>query len=150
MGSVAEDVRRFVLDGLGAVEVDIPAAGVCELGQHLAVHDGVGAALIWHFGFETLTAAPPAFADVRRGNLRLLLSGPKSSAGRPMADGARPGPGGWNRVHFVTVDLDSEIGRLRAEGVRFRNEVVTGPGGRQILVEDPSGNLIELFQPAGP
>ena len=102
-----------------------------------------------HFGFETLTAAPPAFADVRRGNLRLLLSGPASSAGRPMADGARPGPGGWNRVHFITPDLDGEITRLKAEGVKFRNEVVSGPGGRQILVEDPSGNLIELFQPAG-
>lgn len=102
-----------------------------------------------HFGFEKLTAALPAFADVRRGNLRLLLSGPQSSAGRPMPDGARPGPGGWNRIHFVTSDLDTEISRLKADGVRFRNEVVTGPGGRQILVEDPSGNLIELFQPAG-
>jgi catechol 2,3-dioxygenase-like lactoylglutathione lyase family enzyme len=102
-----------------------------------------------HFGFETLTAALPAFADVRRGNLRLLLSGPQSSAGRPMPDGDQPGPGGWNRIHFVTSDLDAEVSRLKAEGVRFRNKVVTGPGGRQILVEDPSGNLIELFQPAG-
>jgi catechol 2,3-dioxygenase-like lactoylglutathione lyase family enzyme len=65
-----------------------------------------------------------------------------------MPDGARPGPGGWNRIHFVTSDLDSEIARLRSAGVRFRNDVVSGPGGRQILVEDPSGNLIELFQPA--
>ena len=101
-----------------------------------------------HFGFETNTAAPPAFADVTRGHLRLLLSGRTSSAGRPMPDGAQPGPGGWNRIHFVTSDLEREISRLESAGVRFRNEVVSGPGGRQILVEDPSGNLVELFQPA--
>src|SRR6476659_10018134 len=101
-----------------------------------------------HLGFQTRTAAFPAFADVSRGNLRLLLSGPASSAGRPMPDGARPGPGGWNRIHFVTADLDAEIARLRSAGVPFRNDVVSGPGGRQILIEDPSGNLIELFQPA--
>ena len=101
-----------------------------------------------HFGFQAQTSALPAFADVTRGNLRLLLSGPASSAGRPMPDGAQPRPGGWNRIHFVTADLDAEIDRLRAAGVRFRNEVVSGPGGRQILLEDPSGNPIELFQPA--
>jgi catechol 2,3-dioxygenase-like lactoylglutathione lyase family enzyme len=101
-----------------------------------------------HFGFQAQTTTLPAFADVTKGNLRLLLSGPSSSAGRPMPDGARPGPGGWNRVHFVTADLDGEIDRLKAAGVQFRNDVVTGPGGRQILVQDPSGNLIELFQPA--
>jgi catechol 2,3-dioxygenase-like lactoylglutathione lyase family enzyme len=101
-----------------------------------------------HFGFTQQTSALPAFADVSRGNLRLLLAGPDSSAGRPMPDGARPRPGGWNRIHFVVDDLETEIGRLEAEGVRFRNEVVTGPGGKQILVEDPSGNLVELFQPA--
>lgn len=102
-----------------------------------------------HFGFEVLSSAAPAFADVRRGNLRLLLSGPASSAGRAMPDGARPGPGGWNRIHFVCEDIDTEIARLRDAGVPFRNEMVTGPGGRQILVQDPAGNLIELFQPAG-
>jgi catechol 2,3-dioxygenase-like lactoylglutathione lyase family enzyme len=102
-----------------------------------------------HFGFEVLTSAAPAFADVRRGNLRLLLSGPASSAGRPMPDGARPEPGGWNRIHFVCEDIETEIARLRAAGVPFRNDVVTGPGGQQILVQDPAGNLIELFQPAG-
>jgi catechol 2,3-dioxygenase-like lactoylglutathione lyase family enzyme len=101
-----------------------------------------------HFGFQVQTSALPAFADVTKGNLRLLLSGPASSAGRPMPDGARPRPGGWNRIHFVTADLDAEIDRLRAAGVRFRNQVVSGPGGRQILLEDPSGNPIELFQPA--
>jgi catechol 2,3-dioxygenase-like lactoylglutathione lyase family enzyme len=101
-----------------------------------------------HFGFEPLTAFPPAFADVARGNLRLLLSGPTSSAGRAMADGEVPGPGGWNRIHLVLDDLDAEVARLREEGVPFRNDVVEGPGGRQILAVDPSGNLIELFEPA--
>jgi catechol 2,3-dioxygenase-like lactoylglutathione lyase family enzyme len=101
-----------------------------------------------HFGFEPWGPSSPAFAAVTRGNLRLLLSGPQSSAGRPMPDGAKPGPGGWNRIHFVHPDLDAEITRLRKEGVPFRNDVVTGPGGKQILVEDPSGNLVELFQPA--
>jgi catechol 2,3-dioxygenase-like lactoylglutathione lyase family enzyme len=101
-----------------------------------------------HLGFTPLSTAFPAFADVARGNLRLLLSGPASSAGRPMTDGARPGPGGWNRIHLLTDDLAGEIARLQAEGVRFRNDVVTGPGGSQVLIVDPSGNLIELFQPA--
>lgn len=102
-----------------------------------------------HLGFEVRTNAAPAFADVIRGNLRLLLSGPASSAGRPMADGAKPGPGGWNRIHFIVEDLAAEIARLGEEGLEFRNEMVTGPGGSQILLLDPSGNVIELFQPAG-
>jgi catechol 2,3-dioxygenase-like lactoylglutathione lyase family enzyme len=101
-----------------------------------------------HLGFAVRTSSLPAFADVARGNLRLLLSGPASSAGRPMPDGARPGPGGWNRIHLITSDLGAEVERLKGEGVRFRNDVVTGPGGSQILIEDPAGNLIELFQPA--
>ena len=99
-------------------------------------------------GFELLTNASPAFADVQRGNLRLLLAGPKSSAGRPMPDGATPGPGGWNRIHFIVDDIDGEVTRLRGLGARFRNEIVEGPGGKQILLLDPSGNVIELFQPA--
>ncbi|HEX5938373.1 MAG TPA: VOC family protein [Actinomycetota bacterium] len=99
-------------------------------------------------GFELLTNASPAFADVRRGNLRLLLAGPKSSAGRPMPDGTKPGPGGWNRIHFIVDDIDAEVARLRDTGGTFRNDVVTGPGGKQILLEDPSGNVVELFQPA--
>jgi len=101
-----------------------------------------------HFGFSVLNAFGPAFADVQRGNLRLLLSGPQSSAARPMADGERPGPGGWNRIHFIVEDLDAEIARLTAAGVAFRNDVVKGPGGSQVLALDPSGNLVELFQPA--
>jgi catechol 2,3-dioxygenase-like lactoylglutathione lyase family enzyme len=102
-----------------------------------------------HLGFELRTSAAPAFADVTLGNLRLLLSGPASSAGRPMPDGATPGPGGWNRIHLIVADITSEVARLRDTGLRFRNDIVTGPGGSQILLEDPSGNVIELFQPAG-
>jgi catechol 2,3-dioxygenase-like lactoylglutathione lyase family enzyme len=101
-------------------------------------------------GFEVLTSAAPAFADVKRGNLRLLLSGPASSAGRPMPDGAKPGPGGWNRVHFIVDDIGAEVARLRDAGAQFRNDVLEGPGGKQILLQDPSGNVIELFQPAAP
>jgi catechol 2,3-dioxygenase-like lactoylglutathione lyase family enzyme len=98
--------------------------------------------------FEILTSAAPAFADIKRGNLRLLLSGPASSAGRPMADGTKPGPGGWNRIHFLVDDLDAEVAGLRDAGARFRNDIVEGPGGKQILLQDPSGNVVELFQPA--
>src|SRR5204862_7341630 len=100
-------------------------------------------------GFELLTSAAPAFADVKRGNLRLLLAGPASSAGRPMPDGRKPGPGGWNRIHFIVDDIDADVSRLREAGATFRNDIVTGPGGKQILLEDPSGNVVELFQPAG-
>jgi catechol 2,3-dioxygenase-like lactoylglutathione lyase family enzyme len=100
------------------------------------------------FGFRPGHNASPAFAEVIRGNLRLLLAGPKSSAGRPMPDGRQPGPGGWNRIHFVVDDIAGEVERLSAAGVSFRNEIISGPGGRQILVDDPSGNPIELFQPA--
>jgi catechol 2,3-dioxygenase-like lactoylglutathione lyase family enzyme len=99
-------------------------------------------------GFELLTSASPAFADVKRGNLRLLLAGPESSAGRPMPDGRKPGPGGWNRIHFVVDNIEADVRRLRDAGATFRNDVVTGPGGKQILLEDPSGNVVELFQPA--
>jgi catechol 2,3-dioxygenase-like lactoylglutathione lyase family enzyme len=102
-----------------------------------------------HFGFTVRSSAAPAFADVVRGSLRLLLSGPKSSAGRPMPDGRTPEPGGWNRIHFVVEDIAADVERLRAAGLTFRNEIIRGPGGQQILLEDPSGNPIELFQPAG-
>jgi len=102
-----------------------------------------------HFGFELGHNASPAFAEVIRGRLRLLLAGPKSSAGRPMPDGRKPEPGGWNRIHFVVDDIAAEVERLRTAGLSFRNEIVSGPGGQQILVDDPSGNPIELFQPAG-
>jgi len=100
-----------------------------------------------HLDFTVLTSFP-AFADVERGNLRLLLSGPKSSAARPMTDGAQPIPGGWNRIHLIVEDLEAEIARLEAAGVPFRNDAITGPGGAQALVVDPAGNFVELFQPA--
>jgi catechol 2,3-dioxygenase-like lactoylglutathione lyase family enzyme len=102
-----------------------------------------------HFGFTLRMSAAPAFADVVRGNLRLLLSGPKSSAGRPMPDGRTPEPGGWNRMHFIVGDIASEVERLRDAAITFRNDIISGPGGQQILLEDPAGNPIELFQPAG-
>jgi catechol 2,3-dioxygenase-like lactoylglutathione lyase family enzyme len=113
--------------------------------------DDVDAAIAFYtkfLDFEVLTSFGPAFADVQRGNLRLLLAGPTSSAGRPMPDGATPGPGGWNRIHLIVDDLTSEVDRLRAAGAPFRNDIVEGPGGKQILLQDPSGNVVELFEPA--
>ena len=113
--------------------------------------DDVDAAIAFyttHFGFTVRSNAAPAFADIVRGPLRILLSGPKSSAGRPMPDGRQPGPGGWNRIHFIVEDIETEVARLRAAGVTFRNDIVSGPGGKQILLDDPSGNPIELFQAA--
>lgn len=114
---------------------------VSDVDEAIAFYTGL-------LGFEVLTSAAPAFADVQRGNLRLLLSGPASSAGRAMPDGASPGPGGWNRIHFVVDDLDAEVKRLREQGATFRNEIIRGPGGKQILLLDPSGNVVELFEPA--
>jgi catechol 2,3-dioxygenase-like lactoylglutathione lyase family enzyme len=111
--------------------------------------DDVEAAIAFYvdlFDFTLLSNQAPAFADVARGNLRLLLSGPRSSAARPMPDGRQPTPGGWNRIHFVVDDLASEVERLRAAGVTFRNDIIRGPGGSQIVLDDPSGNPIELFQ----
>src|SRR5213083_3688440 len=108
--------------------------------------DDVDAAVAFYtryFGFTVRSNAAPAFADVVRGPLRLLLSGPKSSAGRPMPDGRQPVPGGWNRIHFIVDDIHAEVDRLRQAGVAFRNDLVTGPGGRQIVLDDPSGNPIE-------
>ena len=116
------------------------------------VHDVDAAVAFYtrHLGFTLLSSASPAFADVTRGALRLLLSGEASSAGRAMPDGRRPAPGGWTRIQLVVDDIGAEVERLRAAGVTFRNDVVTGPGGKQILIEDPSGNLVELFQPREP
>ncbi|HTK98581.1 MAG TPA: VOC family protein [Pseudomonadales bacterium] len=113
--------------------------------------DDVGAALTFyttHLGFKELTNFSPAFADVVRGPLRLLLSGPASSAARPMPDGRQPRAGGWNRIHLLVDDIESEVARLRDAGVPFRSDIVRGPGGAQIVLDDPSGNPIELFQPA--
>src|SRR5262245_63468330 len=113
--------------------------------------DDVEAALAFyttHLGFTVISKTLPAFADVTRGDLRLLLSAPTSSAGRPMPDGRQPVPGGWNRIHLIVDDIEAEVARLRAGGVPFRNDIIKGPGGSQVLIDDPSGNPIELFQPA--
>ena len=113
--------------------------------------DDVGAAIKFytqHLGFTLEHDAAPAFASITRGNLRLLLSGEKSSGRRPLLDGTRPVPGGWNRIELVVSDLTAEVARLRSAGVKFRrDDILSGPGGSQAWVEDPSGNLIELFQP---
>jgi catechol 2,3-dioxygenase-like lactoylglutathione lyase family enzyme len=111
----------------------------------------VGAAVEFYvslLGFEQIQRYGPAMAIVRRGDLDLWLAGPTSSAARAMPDGRAPQPGGWNRVVIETDDVDALAGRLRAAGASFRNDIVGGPGGRQILVDDPSGNPIELFEPA--
>jgi len=113
--------------------------------------DDVDQAVVFYtkvLAFEVLNNFAPAFADVARGNLRLLLSGPTSSAGRPMPDGVKPGPGGWNRIHLIVDDIDGEVARLHDAGARFRNDIIEGPGGRQVLIQDPSCNMVELFQPA--
>ena len=112
--------------------------------------DDVEAAIAFyttHLGFEPRMSALPAFADVVRGRLRLLLSGPRSSAGRTLPDGRTPEPGGWNRIHLLVDDLAAEVERLEAEGVTFRSDIVSGPGGQQIVLDDPAGNPVELFQP---
>jgi predicted enzyme related to lactoylglutathione lyase len=113
------------------------------------VVDDVPAAIEFYttqLGFTVRMSAAPAFADVVRGPLRLLLSGPASSGAR--ATPADSSAAGRNRIHLVVTDLDAEIARLAGAGVAFRTDVVSGPGGRQILLADPAGNLVELFQPA--
>ena len=99
-------------------------------------------------GFEPGVDKRPAFAVVLRDDLVLWLAGPASSAARPMPDGRRPEPGGWNRIVIEVADSAAAIAPLRAAGVPFRNKVVVGPGGKQILVEDPDGNLVEVFEPS--
>jgi catechol 2,3-dioxygenase-like lactoylglutathione lyase family enzyme len=127
-------------------------AGSEQFGSIRYLVDDVDPAVAFYvgqLGFSLRADVRPAFAELVRGSLRLLLSGPASTAGRPMPDGRTPAPGGWNRIHLVVDDLDAQARRLRAAGVVFRNDVVTGPGGRQVLIDDSSGNPVELFEPAG-
>ncbi len=102
-----------------------------------------------HFGFSPEGPQSPAFSAVRNGNLLLLLSGAASSAARPMPDGRVPEPGGWTRFQVIVDDIEAEAAKLRAAGITFRNEIIRGPGGAQTVLDDPSGNPVELFQPAG-
>jgi glyoxylase I family protein len=99
-------------------------------------------------GFKLQQQMGPAFASVAKGDLTLWLSGPQSSGARPMPDGRRPEPGGWNRLVLEVEDLPSRVAEMKQAGVHFRNEIVVGPGGKQILVEDPDGNPVEFFEPA--
>ena len=101
-----------------------------------------------NLGFKLDQQMGPAFAFVSKGDLTLWLSGPQSSAARPMPDGRRPEPGGWNRFALTVENLPAFVASLKQAGLRFRNEIVTGPGGKQIVLEDPDGNPIELFEPA--
>ena len=117
------------------------------------ISDDVDAAVgfyVERLGFNVEMRGGPAFAMLSRGDLRLLLNAPGAGgAGQPMPDGRGPQPGGWNRIQIEVSDLEREVEALRAAGTSFRNDIVTGRGGSQILLEDPSGNPIELFQPAG-
>jgi glyoxylase I family protein len=99
-------------------------------------------------GFRLEQKMSPAFARVSSGDLTLWLAGPQSSAARPMPDGRRPEPGGWNRFVIEVEDLPARVAEMRQTGMCFRNEIVVGPGGKQILLEDPDGNPVELFEPA--
>ena len=114
------------------------------------VHDVEAAFAFYtgHLGFQVVQHMGTAFASVSKGDLTLWLAGPQSSAGRPMPDGRRPEPGGWNRLVIEVEDLSATVERMKKDGVRFRNDIVIGVGGNQILAEDPSGNPIEIFQPA--
>jgi catechol 2,3-dioxygenase-like lactoylglutathione lyase family enzyme len=113
--------------------------------------DDVEAAIafyVTHLGFELVWSAGAAFGEIALGNLHLLLSGAASSAARPMPDGRQPEPGGWNRIHLLVDDIEAEVERLRAANVPLRGAIVRGPGGAQIVFDDPSGNPVELFQPS--
>lgn len=134
----------------------------CTAGLHASTHrvgtiavirylvDEVEAAVAFyteHLGFGLELQLEPAFAIVSRGDLSLWLSGPQSSAARPMPDGRRPEPGGWNRLVIEVDDLQARVDGLKQAGLSFRNAIVSGPGGKQILLEDPAGNAVELFEP---
>jgi catechol 2,3-dioxygenase-like lactoylglutathione lyase family enzyme len=101
-----------------------------------------------HLGFELVEQMGPAFAIIAKGDLTLWLSGPQTSAARPMPDGRKPEPGGWNRFVIEVDDIEALVAQMKNAGIKFRNEIISGPGGKQILAEDPSGNPIEIFQPA--
>jgi catechol 2,3-dioxygenase-like lactoylglutathione lyase family enzyme len=131
---------------------DLEEAGMTAVSVRYIVDD-VDAAIPFYterLGFTVAVHPAPGFASLTRGELRLLLNTPTGPGGaaQPMPDGRTPAPGGWNRIQLEVGDLDSEVDALRAAGASFRSEIITGRGGRQILLDDPSGNAIELFEPA--
>jgi catechol 2,3-dioxygenase-like lactoylglutathione lyase family enzyme len=126
-------------------------AGSAMVAVRYIVHNVDSAVAFYrdHFGFKLEQQFGAAMAIMEHEELRLWLAGPGASASRPMPDGRKPEPGGWNRFVIELDDLASKIAELRQAGVKFRNDVVVGPGGKQILCEDPSGNVVELFEPGG-
>ena len=101
-----------------------------------------------HLDFELVQQFGPAMAILAKGDLRLWVAGPQASASKPMPDGSTPVPGGWNRIVVTVTQIEEQVAKLREAGIVFRNDIIQGPGGRQILCEDPAGNPIELFEPA--
>jgi predicted enzyme related to lactoylglutathione lyase len=146
------DCRKECARSAHTTEEELHMPATTTVGVRYMIDDVADAIAFYatHLGFAVEQDATPAFAAVTRDGLRLLLSGPTSSGRRPMPDGTRPVPGGWNRLQVQVDDLAGEVERLRAAGCRFRNDIITGPGGSQILLQDPSGNVVELFQPAQP
>jgi catechol 2,3-dioxygenase-like lactoylglutathione lyase family enzyme len=138
---------RGIIDRLTGIKEDMSEVSVRY------IVDDVDAAITFYtelLGFELVMHPAPPFAMLNRGDLRLLLSSPSGQGGgaQPTPDGRVPEPGGWNRFQVEVEDLEAEVERLRAAGAGFRNEIVTGVGGRQVLLEDPAGNAVELFEPA--
>lgn len=120
------------------------------MAQFRVIVDDVDAAVVFyteHLGFGLRQQFGPAMAILERGDLQLWTAGPEASASRPMPDGSQPAPGGWNRMVLMVEDIEAVVAGLKKASVTFRNEIISGPGGRQVLVDDPAGNPVELFQP---
>jgi catechol 2,3-dioxygenase-like lactoylglutathione lyase family enzyme len=141
----------FTLAAVGAPQQGEASMATTTVSVRYIVDDAAKAVAFYtqHLGFSVVMQPAPGFAMISRGSLRLLLNAPGAGgAGQAMPDGRKPEPGGWNRIQLEVADLASEVDKLRAAGARFRNDIVTGNGGKQILLEDPAGNAIELFEPA--
>ncbi|HUG17259.1 MAG TPA: VOC family protein [Thermomicrobiales bacterium] len=141
-----EHTPQFALALSGACDVDRQELNVATVRYFVNDVDACVTFYVEQLGFSVSQQLGP-LAMVNRGDLELWLSGPQTSAARPMPDGSQPVPGGWNRLVIQVDDIDAVVATMRAAGARFRNDIISGPGGRQILAEDPAGNPIELFQP---